>query len=244
MVTASIEHIIFLVISIAFLVGTCFAVSKMSKKWQNVMFVIAVVIGCGGIFFRYAMNLSFKGQIRIDTLLIQTMQVCNFNFILLPLMLVPKLKLARQYSVFFAMFAASTTMLSFPKSYAGYEWYDLEIINFWLNHLFAVALPLWMMSAKRLYPDKKYIIKVTVCVFAYFTLVFLLTEWFISDGILPQGSSFSYVHNPKGMPIITTLYNLIGLPYVHLLPLLPVVVGIFYLWSMPFNKNKFSKSKH
>ena len=44
MVTASIEHIIFLVISIAFLVGTCFAVSKMSKKWQNVMFVIAVVI--------------------------------------------------------------------------------------------------------------------------------------------------------------------------------------------------------
>ena len=243
MVTGSLTHFIFLAVSIVFLVGTSFAVNKMPKKWQNVMFIIAVVIGSGGLFFRYAMNCSFDGTLRIDTLFIQTLQVCNFNFILLPLMLVPKFKLARQYSVYFAMFAASTTMFSFPKSYEVYNWYDIEVINFWCNHVFAVALPLWMMCAKRLYPDRKYIVKVTICVVLYFTLVFALTEWFMAVGILPKGSSFSYVHDPKGMPIITTLYELIGGPYVHLLPLFPVIVGFFYLWSLPFNKNKSTKTK-
>ena len=243
MVAWSLTHFIYLIVTIAFLVGTCFAVSKMPKKWQNVMFVFAVVMGSGGLFFRYAMNLSFGGRLHIDTLFIQTMQVCNFNFILLPLMLVPKFKLARQYSVFFSMFAASTIMVSFPKTYAGCEWYDISLLNFWCNHLFAIALPLWMMSAKRLYPERKYILKVTICVFAYFTLVFLLTEFFMMIGILPQGSSFSYVHNPKTMPIISTLYRYIGLPYVHLLPLLPVAVGVFYLWSLPFNKRKSQKTE-
>ena len=56
------------------------------------------------------------------------------------------------------------------------------------------------------------------------------------NGILPPNSSFSYVHDPKGMPIITQLYNLIGKPYVHLLPLVPVLFGGFYLISMPFTK--------
>ena len=238
MVTASLTHIIFLAISTAFLVGTSIAVAKMPKKWQNLMFASAVIIGSGGIFFRYAMGLSFEEKIRIDNLFIQMLQVCNFNFILLPLMLIPKFKLARQYSVFFSMFAACTTMLSFPKTYARYNWYDIELINFWCNHLFAIALPVWMMSAKRLYPDRRYILKTTICVFVYFTLVFLFTEWFMSAGILPKGSSFSYVHNPKNMPIISTLYNLIGLPYVHLLPLLPIMVAFFYLWSLPFNKDR------
>lgn len=236
MTTGSFTHVIYLIASIIFLGVTCFAVSKMSRKWQNITFIVTAILGSGGIFFRYAMNASFSSGLHLNKLLIQMLQVCNFNFILLPLMLIPKFELARQYSVFFSMFAACTTLFSFPLSFSKYEWNDVLVVNFWLNHLFAIALPLWMISAKRLYPNKKYILKVSVCVFVYFTLVFLLTELFMTIKVLPSGSSFSYVHDPKGMPIITTLYNLIGLPYVHLLPLLPLLIGFFYLWAMPFNK--------
>ena len=120
MTTGDIHHIILFLVTVVFLVLSSFAVSKMPRKWQNAMFIIAAVLGSAGVFFRYAMNCSFAEGIRIDTLLIQMLQVCNFNFILLPLMLIPKCKIARQYSVFFAMFAASTTMFSIPKSLAVY----------------------------------------------------------------------------------------------------------------------------
>ena len=76
-------HIILLITTVCFLVATCFAVSKMSKKWQNVMYVFATIMCSSGVFFRYAMNLSFTSGVRVGSLLIQLMQVCNFNFILI-----------------------------------------------------------------------------------------------------------------------------------------------------------------
>ncbi len=237
MTTGSPYHISLFLFTAAFLALSTLAVSRLPRKWQNVTFVIAAVLGSLGVFFRYAMNLSFNDGLRLDTLIIQMLQVCNFNFILLPLMLIPRCEIARQYSVFFSMFAASTTLFSVPASLAGYEWYDAIVLNFWFNHVFAIALPIWMIAAKRLRPDRRYIPLVSGCVFAYFTLVYLLTEGLMALGILPLGSSFSYVHDPKGMPLLTQLHELIGLPYVHLLPVFPILIGFFFLWSMPYNRS-------
>lgn len=237
MKTGNLNHIILFLVTVAFLVLTSIAISKMKRKWQNVIFVIAVLICSGGIFFRYAMNFSFKEELHIDTLLIQMLQVCNFNFILLPLMLIPKCEIAKQYSIFFSMFAASTTLFSIPSSLALYQWNDVIVLNFWFNHVFAIALPIWMFAAKRLRPQRKYIPAVSACVFGYFTLVYLITEKLMDKGILPAGSSFSYVHDPGGMPLITQLYDLIGVPYWHLLPIFFIMIGFFYLWAMPFNKS-------
>ena len=209
----------------------------MPRRLQNVMFFIAALLGAGGIFFRYALNMSFVNEVNWQSLAIQMLQVCNFNFVILPLMLVPKFEWARQYSVYFSMFAAATTMFSIPASYSGLEWYDASLMNFWFNHFFAIALPVWMLASKRLAPKRKYIPFVTGAVFSYFTLVFVITEWLMKIGVLAPGSSFSYVHDPKGMPVITELYELIGGPYVHLLPLLLVLVVFFWLWSIPF-RNK------
>lgn len=237
MKTGTLPHIVLFLITVAFIALSSLAVSKMPKKWQNSMFIVAAALCSGGIFFRYAMNCSFTDGIKLGTLLIQMLQVCNFNFVLLPLMLIPRCNIARQYSVFFSMFAAATTLFSFPKSMAVYEWYDPLVLNFWFNHVFAIALPLWMMAAGRLRPDRKYIPWVSASVFGYFTLVYIMTEALMAWGILPPGSSFSYVHDPKGMPIITQLYELIETPYIHLLPLFFVLIAVFYLWAMPFNRS-------
>ena len=230
------EHITFLILTIIFMVGSCYAVSRMSRKWQNVMFVIAAVCGSCGIFFRYAMGLHFYWEWHIDELLVQTLQVCNFNFFLLPLMLIPALEIARQYSIYFAMFAACTTLFSLPNSYAAMEWNDPALINFWFNHVFAIALPLWMLSAGVLRPQRKYIGKVTIAVISYFTLVYIISTLLIEFCPKKFGCSYSYVHDPKGMPILTQLYDLIGKPFVYLIPMIVMMVGFFYLVSLPFNR--------
>ena len=243
MTTGSLPHIILFFASAAFLALSGFTVSRMPRRLQNLMFVLAALLCSGGIFFRYAMNCSLSGGIDLGKLLIQMMQVCNFNFILLPLMLVPKFELTRQYSVFFSMFAAATVLFSLPSSFASCEWYDVTVLNFLSNHLFAIALPLWMICAKRVYPNRKYIPLVSICVILYFTGVYFLTEGLMAANILPEGSSYSYVHDPKGMPVITTLYSLIGLPFVHLLPLIPVLVAFFYLWAFLFRKASARKGR-
>ena len=236
----STEHIILLVCTIIFLVASCYGVSKLKKKAQNVVFIVTAVLGSGGLFFRYAMGMKLTFDFKFDTLFIQTLQVCNFNFILLPLMLIKRFELARQYSIFFSMIAASTVMLSIPGSYQNNNWYDITVLNFWFNHVFAVALPLYMLSSGRYKPNIRYIIPVTVCVVAYFVSVYFITAILWNKGLLSKNTSFSYVYDPKGMLLLTQFYNLFGQrPLVHLFPVIPIIMGIFYLFTLPFTKKVY-----
>ena len=222
-------HLLLLSATIAFILLTMFAASKLSRRWQNVLFIVGAVLCAGGILWRYGFNMSLSPlHFHADTLLMQMLQVCNFNMILVLLMLVPKFELARQYAIMFSMFAAATVMLSIPKRFADDAWYSPDFLNFWLNHVFAIALPLWMMAARRLKPQKKYILPVAGCVVAYFLVVYGCTEWLHGIGVLPLSQTFSYVYDPSGVGLLEWMYGLISVPCFYLAPLIPPMLGFFW----------------
>ena len=171
-------------------------------------------------------------------LAIQMLQVCSFNLILVILMLVPRLELARQYSFFFSMFAAATALVSLPKSWAALDWYAPTILNSWLNHVFAIALPLWMLAARRLKPQKKYILPVAGCVVGYFVIVYGCTEWLHAVGRLPEEKTFSFVYDPGGVALLEWLHKVIPIPLLYLVPLIPAMVGFFWLLTWLFRNYK------
>lgn len=218
------------------MVLSCLAVAKMPRKWQNVMIVISVVICSSAIFYRFAMGLSWEGGLDLKTLLLQQLQVCNFNFILLPLMLIPKFKLARQYSFYFSMFAAATTLVALNTRWGGAPWYEPIVFNSWLYHSFAIICPLWMFAARGLRPERKYILPVSGCVFGYFTLVYIISEILKGAGIMAESQSFSYIYNTDGIPVLHTFHKWIGVPYWHLAPAFVIVVIFFFLLSLPFTR--------
>ena len=230
-------HLILLAVTVAFIALTMLLASKLPRKWQNVLFVLGAVMCAGGIFWRYGLDMTLTPfNLRLDTLAIQMLQVCNFNFVLVLLMLVPKFELARQYSVMFSMFAAATVMLSIPSRYAADAWYDADFLNFWLNHVFAIALPLWMVAAKRLKPKKEYVTSVAVCVIIYFLVVYGGTEILRDLGKIAADKSFSYVHDPAGVGLLEVIYKLIPVPCIYLIPLIPPMFGFFYLLVWLFGK--------
>ena len=229
-------HLLLLFCTVAFIAATMFAANKLPRRWQNVLFIIGALFCAGGIFWRYALNMSFTGDISLQTLATQMLQVCNFNLVLVLLMLIPKFELARQYPFMFSMFAAATVMLSIPSRYADSAWYSPDFLNFWLNHVFAIALPLWMMAAHRLKPQKKYILPVAGCVVAYFLAVYGCTEWLHGAGILDTATTFSYVYDPKGVGLLEWIYKLIPVPCLYLVPLIPPMVGFFWLLAFIFRK--------
>ena len=232
-------HLTVLLLTIAFYAVTMYAAWKLPRKAQNALFIVGA-LGCAlGVFWRYAMNMSLSlDAIRWDTLAIQMLQVCNFNMILVLLMLIPKFELARQYSVMFSMFAAATVMLSIPRRYAESAWYDPDLMNFWLNHVFAIALPLWMVAAGRLKPQKKYIIPVAICVVGYFLVCYGCTEWLHETGKLAESTTFSYVYDPAGIPPLVWLHKLIPVPCFYLAPLIIPMIGFFWLLTHLFRNSE------
>lgn len=227
-------HLILLFLTVIFIALTMYLCSRLPRRGQYIMFALGAAFCAGGVFWRYAMGMTLSGGLALDTLMIQQLQVCNFNFILVLLMMIPKLEIARQYSLMFSMFAASTVMLSFPSSFADSSWYDPSFLNFWFNHVFAIALPLWMLASGRLKPQKKYALPVAGCVIAYFLIVYGMTEWLTAAGVLTGGKTFSYVYDPGGVILLEWLYKLIPTPCFYLAPLIAPMVGFFYLLARIF----------
>lgn len=232
----SFTHIIFLLVTITFMLSTMYLVSKLNRKWQNIMFVFAVIMCSGGIFFRYAMGLQFTLNINLKPFLLQMLQICNFNFILLPLMLIKKNEIARQYSFMFSMFAASTTLIALSKDWANLKWYDLNIINSWINHTFAIALPLWMLSARILKPKKEYIIKVSIMVVLYFILSFILQEIIKNVNEAYSYINYTFIYGDKSIFVFDYLYKFIKIPCFYLVPLIPFMV-LFFMGITKIFKN-------
>ena len=231
----SFTHIIFLLVTIVFILSTMYLITKLNRKWQNIMFIFAVIMCSGGIFFRYAMGLGFN-KINIETLLIQMLQVCNFNFILVPLMLIKKNEIARQYSFMFSMFAASTTLFALSKDWANLNWYDINIINSWLNHTFAISLPLWMFSARLLKPKKEYVLKVTIMVIIYFILSFFIQEILKASNDIYSSLNLSFIYGDKSIFVFDYLYKAIKLPCFYLIPLIPFMI-LFFIGLTKLFKN-------
>ena len=229
----SLTHFVFLAVTFAFFAGGCVFVKKLKPKWQNFVFLLCAVICAGGIVYRYGFGFFNRG-FSLKTLALQMLQVCNFNLILVILMLIPKCEMARQYSVFFSAICAFTTFVSIPKDWAGRAWYDIYVINSWLNHTFAIALPLFMVSAKRLKPKKEYIWRVVLCVFLYFTVVYGISEILIANNVIKVANSFSFIYRTEGVGLLQFLNKLIPLPYFYLYPLLPLLIAFFYALAWAF----------
>ena len=210
-------------------------ISKLNRKWQNVMFVVGALLCAGGIFYRYGMGLSFEGGFTWKTLGLEMLQVCNFNFILVLLMLIPKFELARQYGIFFSMFAASTTLISLQSNWATMNWYDIQIMNSLLNHVFIIALPLWMLAARRLKPRKEYIWRVAGSVFIYMTVVAIIVTVLMNNGIITEKPPhYSFIYDTYGIEVLDFLWWLIPYPYFYLYPLGPLMVAFFYFLAWAF----------
>ncbi len=229
-------HICFLTATVAFLVLSCYAVSRMSRTGQNIMFVLAALLCAGGIFYRYGMGLSTDGELTLGTLATQMLQVCNFNFVLVILMLIPRCEIARQYSVMFSMFAAMTTFISIPGDWTNRMWYEPTVLNSWLNHLFAIALPMWMVAARRLKPRREYISRVLGCVLVYFTVAYIATAALRVTGVIAPDKSFSFIFDTGNVPILNFLWSVIPYSYFYLLPLMPLLYIFFRLLAIAFRR--------
>lgn len=226
-------HIIMLICSIILLGLLMFIVSRVSHKVQCIMIHSAILVCMLGILF---LHLTHYGTtFDFENLFVQMFQVCNFNLILLPLCLIKKNELARQYLFFFSMPAAASTFFSYPSDVSGSMWYSIITLNFWLNHFLIVAIALMMVASKWLKPGRKYVLKVCLCIFAYFMIAFCAN--YILNGFSITGPhNHSYTMGPGGILALKPLYKLIPIPFIYLIPTLPIIGGIFYLVALIFEK--------
>lgn len=232
-------HILMILVSIV--IGTfLFCVVKYSKeRVQNVIIYAAIGVCVFGIFFlhgtRYFTTLDLKN------LLIQMLQVCNFNFILLPLCLFKKNELARQYLFFFSMPMALSTFVSYPSDIEESMWYSIKCLTFWSNHFLIALTPCLMLATRKFKPRKEYVPKVVLCVFIYFLTAFVGN--YILNGFSIEGPhNHSYTMESGAIMLLKPIYKLIPIPFVYLFPIAPVLLLFYWIVTKLFENYKTKDS--
>jgi len=233
MTIGGVVHISWIIASIIFAIILVFIVAKASEKVQNIIITTIGLIAVVGIFFLHGTHYFTK----LDLLNLgkQMFQVCNFNFILIPLALFKRNELARQYLFYFSMPAALSTFVTYPSDVESSMWYSIVTITFWINHLFIALTPILMVASKRFKPHIKYVPKVVVCIMLYFGAAFIANYAFNGWQIVGD-SNLSYTMEAGSIMILKPLFKLIPIPYVYLLPLVPALILIYYLVALAFKR--------
>jgi len=230
--TAHISMIIASVILCAILIVV---IVKSSERIQNCIITTISLMAVFGIFFlhgtHYFTDLDFLNLVK------QMFQVCNFNFILIPLALFKRNELARQYLFYFSMPAALSTFVTYPSDVQNSMWYSIVTLTFWVNHLFIALVPILLVASKRFKPRINYVHKVIICIILYFGAAFL-ANYAINGWNIVGESNLSYTMEAGSIMILKPLFKLIPIPYVYLLPIVPALVLIYYLIALVFKKYK------
>ena len=230
-------HLLMVISSCIIGIILCLIVKSVNEKTQNIIIGTSSTICVLGIFFlhctHYGTTLDFKN------LLVQMFQVCNFNFILLPLCLIKRNELARQYLFFFSMPMALSTFVSYPSDIEQSMWYSIVCLTFWINHFLIVIIPFMMIATKRFKPRKEYIWKVLICIFIYFLVAFI-ANYVLNDFSIEGAHNHSYTMDAGGIMLLKPIYKLIPIPFIYLLPVLPVLSLLYYLIAISFKNYKIN----
>ncbi len=230
------SHLLMVLAILLIIAGLMIIVYKSNKIVQNIIITSVAVLGTVGIFFLHGTH--YGTRLDLKNLGMQMFQVCNFNFILLPLCLFKKNELARQYLFFFSMPAALSTFVTYPSDVANSMWYDIVSLNFWIDHACVVATPLLMVASRRFKPRLEYVNKVILCVFIYFFATFIANFAFNGFSFETINYNFSYTMESGSIMILEPIFKLIPVPFIYLLPLLPPIYFLFWLVAYLFKNYK------
>lgn len=235
MTIGGIPHVLMILISFVVGISLFFVVKYSSKKVQNLIIGLAILVCVMGIFFLHGTH--YGTSFDLKNLLIQMLQVCNFNFILLPLCLFKRNELARQYLFFFSMPMALSTFVSYPSDVEGSMWYSIKCLTFWINHFLIAIIPLLMIATKRFKPRREYVLKVVLCILCYFLIAFIGN--YVLNGFSIDGPhNHSYTMESGAIMLLKPIYNLIPIPFVYLLPVGPVLFVLYLFITKMFENYK------
>ncbi|WP_342668041.1 hypothetical protein [Acholeplasma equifetale] len=140
--------------------------------------------------------------------------------------MIKKFEGVRQYLFMFSMLAASTAFVFYDYDIANNQWYSLNTINFWVNHLVIVLLPLLFVASNRFKPKVSYLLPVMFSAFLYVALSGIFSWYLIEFQGVPRESTYSYVFYPEVNAVFRYLYTLIPIYFVYLIPIGVVIAMI------------------
>lgn len=209
-------HYLVLFLGVALIVLGCIFLPRLKKKYQLLTFWFLAISTTFVILWRFIIHYE---QTTIDVLFRLTLQVCNFNFLILPLACIRKFKFPKHYLLFVQALGALFMFFAGDGFKTSGKIYDFDIITYWYYHWVPIALPIFMIACKEFTPKRKYIIPTFLALLGYFYLVTVGNSHLMAHRGYNISNTYSSVFYSENSSLLSALYDFIPVPMLYLLPI-------------------------
>lgn len=208
-------HFLIIFVSLLIVALGCKYLPKAQKKTQDIVFWVLAGLEVLVVLVRFAVIFQDGVAMYFARILLQ---VCNTNWIWLPLFLLTKSDIIKHYVLFIQGVSALLVYFFFYDFLNTTNVYDFQTWTFWVYHLIPICLPVWSLCCGRWKLNVKALWPVLLIGLLYIYFVTLADQWLIDQGMITAEQSFTYSHSPQGVGILEIFYQLLPVPGIYLVP--------------------------
>ncbi len=228
-------HIIMCIVPIAlFSILEKLLKNKTDKQKEKILLAIAFVNILLFVAYKIAMAVMYKPFIVWEHL---PLQLCNINLILIPIALKTRNKLLCNYLYYMSIWGAYAAVAVFDTYFLGRSSVSFIVVAYFVYHGIIAVTPILMAKEGLFSPEKQMISKSIFLLLGFGLAMLCVNLFFRSTGICPNANYF-YTMGMEGNPILGKLMEIIPIPFLYSLPLMPVIYLFDLAIYMPFKKEK------
>ncbi|MCL2364220.1 MAG: YwaF family protein [Defluviitaleaceae bacterium] len=230
------QHFSILTLAVLYTVGLYWALRNRSQQAQSrVLLGLAVICV---LLFAWRWRVLFTGQ-ELEPgewggLL--PLELCNIGAFVLPFTVYFKKRFLFVFSFFLNLLGAVLALLLIPEAIHQRFFLHPQFLDFFIIHVNLVAIP-FAMVACGWYKLRLKDSVLAVTMFYILGAILLVINLFLAAVNWPgDHTNYLFVMGPRDFPVLDQLFNLIPIPLLYLVPLIPVFLLYSILVLMPIVK--------
>ena len=222
---------------------------KRSDRAKRILIAVTALVGLVG-FFVYKYFLSIDTEYDAIT---QNMggfnwwgelplHLCNINLILIPIAVLTKKRPLMGFCFFVAPLGALMALLMPANGFSGYSIFLPRMIGFYGIHFLIIIAAIAIVTFGLYRPRFKDIPLTLLMVCLIALIVFGINMLMRKTGLHPNANYF-YSVEPENISLLKLFHKWIPVPFLYLLPAIPILLTEMLLITLPFAIADHAKKK-
>jgi hypothetical integral membrane protein (TIGR02206 family) len=243
------QHFLLLVLTIGYTVGLFLILKKRTQKVQFKVLLSIAIFSVLLFAWRWRVLFTEQGLSPGEYGGLLPLELCNIGAFVLPFTVFFKKRFLFVFSFFINFIGAVLAFILIPDALHQRFFLHPQFLDFFIIHVNLIAIPFVMVACRWYKLRFKDAIFATTLFYALGLILLVINLLLETINWPGDHTNYLFIMGPRGFPILIQLYDLISIPFVYLLPVLPVFLGYCVLVMLPFVKRsewreQFKEMRH
>jgi len=230
------QHFLIIAFVVAYTIGLHLITRKRSKNTQHkILFTLSMI---SVLLFAWRWRVLFTGQEltpgEYGGLL--PLELCNIGAFVLPFAVFFKKRFLFVFSFYVNLLGAAFALALIPEALHARFFLHPQFLDFFIIHAGLVAIPFTMIACGWYKPRLKDAVFATTLFLMLCVLLLGVNLFLDAINWVGDHTNYMFIMGSKGFPILDQLNELIPIPLIYLLPILPLFFVYCILVTLPHVK--------